>query len=177
MFEKVNPSHPDKVADRIAGALVDLAYAKQDNPKIAVEVLIGHGTCRIIAESSVAFTDEEAERIVERIAGNGLKTDLIAVPQDEHLSENQAKEIRCGDNGIFKGVPVNAEELALSRLCRNLYESFPTDGKMVLDLYTGRFIVCQSHATNKDILERLGTAAQPEIKKRSAPGKKMDFAD
>jgi len=27
MFEKVNPSHPDKVADRIAGALVDLAYS------------------------------------------------------------------------------------------------------------------------------------------------------
>lgn len=26
MFEKVNPAHPDKVADRIAGALVDLAY-------------------------------------------------------------------------------------------------------------------------------------------------------
>ena len=29
MIEKVNPSHPDKVADRIAGAaIVDLAYAK-----------------------------------------------------------------------------------------------------------------------------------------------------
>jgi len=26
MFEKVNPSHPDKIADRIAGALVDYAY-------------------------------------------------------------------------------------------------------------------------------------------------------
>ena len=26
MFEKVNPAHPDKVADRIAGAMVDLAY-------------------------------------------------------------------------------------------------------------------------------------------------------
>ena len=25
MIEKVNPSHPDKIADRIAGALVDLA--------------------------------------------------------------------------------------------------------------------------------------------------------
>ena len=23
MFEKVNPAHPDKIADRIAGALVD----------------------------------------------------------------------------------------------------------------------------------------------------------
>lgn len=28
MIEKVNPSHPDKVADRIAGALVDIAYRK-----------------------------------------------------------------------------------------------------------------------------------------------------
>ena len=41
MFEKVNPAHPDKVADRIAGAIVDLAYASETNPKIAVEVLIG----------------------------------------------------------------------------------------------------------------------------------------
>lgn len=47
MFEKVNPSHPDKIADRIAGALVDLAYAKENEPRIAVEVLIGHGKCHI----------------------------------------------------------------------------------------------------------------------------------
>ena len=26
MFEKVNPSHPDKLADRIGGAIVDLGY-------------------------------------------------------------------------------------------------------------------------------------------------------
>lgn len=43
MIEKVNPSHPDKVADRIAGAIVDLAYKTEHDPKIAVEVLIGHG--------------------------------------------------------------------------------------------------------------------------------------
>ena len=35
MIEKVNPSHPDKIADRIAGAIVDLAYKKSDNPKVA----------------------------------------------------------------------------------------------------------------------------------------------
>ena len=52
MFEKVNPCHPDKVADRIAGALVDLAYQKSENPRIAVEALIGHGVCHIIAETS-----------------------------------------------------------------------------------------------------------------------------
>ena len=33
MFEKVNPMHPDKIADRIAGAIVDLAYKKNNNPK------------------------------------------------------------------------------------------------------------------------------------------------
>ena len=43
MFEKVNPGHPDKVADRIAGAVVDLCYTKNKNPKVACEVLIGHG--------------------------------------------------------------------------------------------------------------------------------------
>ena len=62
MFEKVNPSHPDKVADRIAGALVDLAYKKQENPKIAVEVLVGHKNCHIITESSVIFEKSEIEK-------------------------------------------------------------------------------------------------------------------
>ena len=52
MFEKVNPAHPDKIADRIAGALVDLAYKSERNPRIAVEVLIGHGVCHVIAETS-----------------------------------------------------------------------------------------------------------------------------
>ena len=59
MIEKVNPEHPDKVADRIAGAIVDLAYTKQESPKIAVEVLIGHGVANVIIESSVAFSKEE----------------------------------------------------------------------------------------------------------------------
>ena len=64
MIEKVNPAHPDKVADRIAGAIVDLAYKKNDNPKIAVEVLLGHGECNIIIESSVRIFAGEVERIV-----------------------------------------------------------------------------------------------------------------
>ena len=49
MIEKVNPMHPDKVADRIAGAIVDYAYTVDADPKIAVEVLIGHGVCHLIA--------------------------------------------------------------------------------------------------------------------------------
>ena len=105
MFEKVNPCHPDKVADRIAGALVDLAYRKENDPRIAVEVLIGHGVCHIIAETSVMLDKSEVVATVHRISGN-LTIDYVEVPQDGHLADNQANGVRCGDNGIFKGMPV-----------------------------------------------------------------------
>ena len=110
MFEKVNPCHPDKLADRIAGALVDLAYAKSENPKIAVEVLIGHGVCHIISETSTALDAAEVKAAVKRIAGR-LKVDYKEVAQDIHLAVNQADKFRCGDNGIFKGVPVTEEQM------------------------------------------------------------------
>ena len=133
MIEKVNPSHPDKVADRIAGALVDLAYAKNARPKIAVEVLIGHGVCHIIAETSESFTLDEVKAIVLRIAGDFMTVDYREVPQDAHLAANQEKEARCGDNGIFKGVPVSDEETTLSQIVRELYLEYPTDGKYIFD--------------------------------------------
>ena len=109
MIEKVNPSHPDKLADRIAGAIVDLAYVKNDECKIAVEVLIGHGNCNLIIETGESFTKEEIEPIVSRIAGK-QKINLVVVKQDENLRRNQKDKIRCGDNGIFKGVPLTKEQ-------------------------------------------------------------------
>lgn len=98
MYEKVNPAHPDKIADRIAGALVDLAYAQEPDPRIAVEVLLGHHVCHIIAETSTHLSAEDVEGIVHRIAGN-LALDYTEVTQDAHLSDNQRDGFRCGDNG------------------------------------------------------------------------------
>ena len=100
MYEKVNPAHPDKIADRIAGALVDMAYQKSKDPKIAVEVLVGHGKCHIIAETSVKLSRLEVRDAVRRIAGR-VRVDYKEYRQDEHLATNQRKSIRCGDNGIF----------------------------------------------------------------------------
>lgn len=57
------------MADRIAGALVDLAYQKETNPRIAVEVLIGHGDCAIIAETSVSLDKQDVCAAVKRISG------------------------------------------------------------------------------------------------------------
>ena len=154
MFEKVNPSHPDKIADRIAGALVDLAYKQEKDPRIAVEVLIGHGTCHIIAETSVSLDEDEVAAAAFRIAGPQLnEVDYHEVPQDVHLSANQERKIRCGDNGIFKGVPTTEEERTLSKIAKVLYKWFPQDGKFILD--GNRLIVCQSNAKNSTITEAL----------------------
>lgn len=149
MIEKVNPSHPDKVADRIAGAIVDLAYSKNENPKVAVEVLIGHGVCHVIAETSETFTNEEVDAIVKRIAGD-IELDLVVVPQDVHLSKNQSEKLRCGDNGIFKGVPLTYNEKKLSAIARDIYKDYPTDGKYILT--DDKLIICQSNAKSEDIL-------------------------
>ena len=151
MFEKVNPCHPDKVADRIAGALVDLAYRKEATPRIAVEVLIGHGVCHVIAEASVSIPIEEITAAVYRIAGN-LAVDYVEVPQDGHLADNQADGVRCGDNGIFKGMPVTEEQKELSQIARDIFSVCPYDGKYILD--SDRLILCQSNAPS-DALRKL----------------------
>lgn len=148
MFEKVNPRHPDKVADRIAGALVDLAYRFQENPRIAVEVLIGHGICHIIAETSICLSVDEVTAAVHRIAGN-LEVDYAEVAQDAHLSRNQSDRIRCGDNGIFKGVPITEEQKKLSAIARAIYEKHTYDGKYILN--DDRLIICQSNAKRKEL--------------------------
>lgn len=155
MFEKVNPAHPDKIADRIAGAIVDLAYKKQENPRIAVEVLIGHGNCYIIAESSVYIGYDEVVDIVNRIADvMNVNFDIIA--QDIHLAENQSNGFRCGDNGIFKGMPVTDEQAELSNLALHIYHAYRSDGKYILN---GRkLIVCQSYAKEDDAALRTLTA-------------------
>lgn len=158
MFEKVNPSHPDKMADRIAGALVDMAYAKNDNPKIAVEVLLGHGKCHIIAETSEKLDTKAIEAAVERISGI-TDVDYVEVPQDAHLAENQEDEVRCGDNGIFKGTTLSYEEEELSKIARAIYEKYPTDGKYIID---GReLVVCQSNADGKTLLKNVKIEGYP----------------
>ncbi len=100
MFEKVNPCHPDKVADRIAG---------------------------------------------------NLHTDYVEVPQDGHLANNQADGIRCGDNGIFKGMPVTKEQKALCEIAKSVYHTYPYDGKYILD--GARLILCQSNARTQHLKE------------------------
>ena len=180
MFEKVNPSHPDKVADRIAGAIVDLCYTKsrnrwsnessakldlstaegrqrwaQANPKVACEVLIGHGECNIQVETSEQISAEDIEAIVSRIAGEGIETRALIVPQDIHLAANQQHGVRCGDNGIFRGVPPTHEQKLLTAIAASIYDRHPFDGKYIIQgkgrLAAPEFdvTICQSHLSRE----------------------------
>lgn len=149
MFEKVNPSHPDKVADRIAGAMVDIAYSKNPNAKMACEVLIGHGLCTIITETSEHITLREAQEIVQRLVGD-VRIVYNSNQQDPHLAGNQEKQVRCGDNGIFKGMPITREQSTLSLIADEIYNRYPTDGKYILS--GDKLVICQSHAKTADLL-------------------------
>ena len=180
MFEKVNPSHPDKVADRIAGAIVDLCYTKsrnrwsnessakldlstaegrqrwaQANPKVACEVLIGHGQCNIQVETSEQISAEDIGAIVSRIAGEGIETRALIVPQDIHLAANQQHGVRCGDNGIFRGVPPTHEQKLLTAIAASIYDRHPFDGKYIIQgkgrLAAPEFdvTICQSHLSRE----------------------------
>ena len=151
MFEKVNPAHPDKIADRIAGAIVDLAYKVEKDPKIAVEVLIGHGVCHIIAESSVDIDEIQVCQAVHRITqSNTIMVNFRCVRQDVHLARNQSDGFRCGDNGVFKGVPLTMEQKYLTAVAKVLYGGHGTDGKYIAD--GDKLIICQSHAEDGDIV-------------------------
>lgn len=158
MFEKVNPGHPDKVADRIAGAIVDEAYRRDERPRVAVEVLIGHGACHIINESSVVIPVDVVDGIVHRIAGDDIRVDYVEVPQDAALAGNQAEELRCGDNGIFKGAPVTAQQKALKVTAKRLWDKYGSDGKYVLD--GDRLIICQSNGSEEEIRGVVGSGAR-----------------
>lgn len=159
MIEKVNPEHPDKIADRIAGAIVDLGYKLQENPKIAVEVLIGHGHCKIIIESSVKYNETDIFDIVYRITRtNNIAIEIISAKQDEYLANNQKGKIRCGDNGIFKGMPLTEEQQQISYLAHQIYNKYNSDGKYILDMPKNKVIICQSNARTEELKSIYPTA-------------------
>lgn len=77
--------------------------------------------------------------------------DYREVSQDKHLADNQIDGIHCGDNGIFKGVPVTDEQKKLTAIAKQLYDTYGSDGKYILD--GDRLILCQSNAKTDNLRE------------------------
>ena len=167
-FEKVSPHHPDKIADRIAGAIVDNCYTHSEggwlksNPRVAVEVLLGHGKCYVMIETSCTRAElscNDVDDIVHRIVGD-VEIFVTICDQDPELSKNQKDGIKVADNGIFKGVPPTHEQQLLTDIAASIYERHPYDGKYLIaqdkdleGIYN--LTVCQSHASNYEILSTI----------------------
>jgi len=168
MFEKVNAGHPDKMADRLAGAVVDLVYERaggltKANPRVACEVMAGHGRVDVQIETSLGRLDlraDDVDPLIHRLFGERVEGNVLIAPQDAHLSDNQTGGLRCGDNGIFKGCPPTYEQKVLTALAATMYENIPYDGKYIInrkfweedpDYVSYGVTVCQSHATQQEI--------------------------
>ena len=171
MFEKVNAGHPDKMADRLAGAVVDLVYERaggltKANPRVACEVMAGHGRVDVQIETSLGRLDlraDDLDPLIHRLFGERVEGNVLIAPQDPHLSDNQTRGLRCGDNGIFKGCPPTEEQRVLTAIAATIYGTIPYDGKYIIqraDHYyddapanTYNLTICQSHATHEEVLD------------------------
>ena len=110
---------------------------------------------------------EDIEKAVHRIVGEGITLDYHEVKQDDHLARNQEGKIRCGDNGIFKGVPLTQEQTLLSRIARRIYEKYPYDGKYILAPHR------DTGATNR----KLGSDMADSVTGGGLHGKDLSKAD
>ena len=163
MFEKVNPGHPDKMADRLAGAVVDLVYERaggltKSNPRVACEVMAGHGRVDVQIETSLGRLDlrpDDLDPLIHRLFGERVEGNVLIAPQDAHLSDNQTRGLRCGDNGIFRGCPPTEEQRVLTAIAASIYEQYPYDGKYIISESDRQplqyhLTVCQSHMPEDD---------------------------
>jgi len=180
MFEKVNAGHPDKMADRLAGAVVDLVYERagglaKANPRVACEVMAGHGRVDVQIETSLGRLDlraDDVDPLIHRLFGERVVGNVLIAPQDPHLSDNQTRGLRCGDNGIFKGCPPTEEQRVLTAIAATIYGSIPYDGKYILAKKPAKEVLgfgnkgemcyelttCQSHATREELEDIVGDA-------------------
>jgi len=157
--EAVSPAHPDKIADRIAGALVDYCYSRYDSqnvaPKCAFEVLLGHGKCLVIGETSVSVPEGFVCGTVARIAKEEMEVEYCEVAQDVELAKNQNdKTPRAGDNGIFFGCELPEIHRRAKDLTRKIYAKFPYDGKLILNS-RNEATICWANMTEDEIRELL----------------------
>ena len=140
--ECVTPKHPDKMCDQISDAVLDHLLAQDQNARVAVEVMGGHGKVYVTGEitAELGITAEEVSDIVHKVTGKNEEVIVNLVRQSPEIA-NGVDTGGAGDQGIMKGYAVREThnlmpleyELARS-LCQFLYEQFPYDGKTQITL-------------------------------------------
>lgn len=174
--EFVTPKHPDKLADQIADRILDFFLKRDENARVAVEVLAGHGAIHIIGEVTVAdYDSQEASDKTLEVVRDFLKEEGLKEPLIDIRLTAQSGEIAAGvdaggagDQGIIYGMATKETantgeymslDYCLARsLCRFIYEQgHKEDGKTQVTVDDGKIttIVASFANTTREDLERL----------------------
>lgn len=134
--EFVSPMHPDKICDRISGAILDEALKQDPKSRVAVETMGGHGVITITGEMATKADIDIWETINDKVyplEGNALSTNIVT--QSPEIAQG-VDTGGAGDQGIMVGYACRDTdnlmplEYELARdLCRTLYKEYPADGK------------------------------------------------
>ena len=135
--EFVSPKHPDKMCDQISDGILDYFLEGDENSRVAVETMGGHGKIYIAGEvtSKRDIVPIDIYKIISEVVEKDMNVEINIVKQSQEIA--QGVDIGgAGDQGIMKGYAV-AETMTLMpleyelarSLCWHIYEKFPNDGK------------------------------------------------
>lgn len=143
--ECVSPGHPDKMADQISDAILDLCLKLDPNARVAIETMGGHGKIDVMGEITMTgkiLLRENIYEIIGRITGENVITDIqINIVNQSQEIANGVDTGGAGDQGIMVGYACDEnegmipQELWLARLInKRIYKKFPFDGKTQITL-------------------------------------------
>lgn len=141
--ESVSPMHPDKLCDRISDAILDACIEDDPMSRVAVETMGGHGIITVTGEVTTgAYVN--IRDIVQEIVGNKYGVQVNIVQQSPEISGG-VNSGGAGDQGIMVGYATSEtdeyiplEVLLSRRLCQQIYEKYPYDGKTQVTLRDGK---------------------------------------
>lgn len=139
--ESCSPKHPDKVCDVISDAILDECLKQDENSRVAIETMGGHGIITVTGELTTnAYVD--VSKIVKSIVGDKIGIQVNIVKQSSEIAHG-VDAGGAGDQGIMVGYACREnkemipQELYLARsLCKYIYERYSEDGKTQITLVT-----------------------------------------
>lgn len=163
--EFITPKHPDKICDLIADTILDAYLVGDPASRVAIEVMGGHGKIMVTGEvTSEAFHDVDVKAAVHAIDPEFQVNEVEAKIARQSPFIAQGVDVGgAGDQGIMVGFACRdtanfmpAEYEMARNLCREIYKTYPYDGKVQVTAEGDRpvtVVASFQNSKNKDLEE------------------------